>query len=134
MFTNNRDKLLTPIEYLKGVGPGKGAILRKELKIDTFGDMLQIYPFRYLDRSSFTKIKDIPEGGTTVQLIGKITYSEIVGHQKGRRLVATFKDDTGGMDLVWFQGIVSVERALESHKNFIVYGKAVRFKIGRAHV
>jgi ATP-dependent DNA helicase RecG len=127
MFTNSRDKLLTPIEYVKGVGPGKGAILRKELKIDTFGDMLQIYPFRYLDRSSFTKIKEIPDGGSTVQLIGRITYSEIVGHQKGRRLVATFKDETGAMDLVWFQGIVGVERALESHKNFIVYGKAVRF-------
>lgn len=63
MFTNSRDILLTPIEYLKGVGPLKGDLLRKELQINTFGDMLTHYPFRYLDRSSFTKIKDIPEGG-----------------------------------------------------------------------
>ncbi len=127
MFTNNRDKLLTPIEYLKGVGPLKGDLLRKELHINTFADMLYFFPFRYMDRSSFTKIKDIPEGGTTVQLLGKITYSEIVGDQKARRLVATFKDDTGGMDLVWFQGISGIERAIESGKNYLVYGKAVRF-------
>ena len=110
MFTNSQNILLTPIEYLKGVGPLKGDMLRKELGISTFGDMLQHYPFRYMDRSSFTKIKEIT-GGATVQLIGKITHSELIGGQRGKRLVATFKDDTGGMDLVWFQGIVGVERA-----------------------
>lgn len=127
MFTNSRDILQTPIEYLKGVGPLKGDLLRKELGIHTFGDMLQYYPFRYMDRSSFTKIKDIPEGGATVQLIGKITYLEMAGSQKGRRLVGTFKDGTGSMDLVWFQGISGVERAIEQGGNFLVYGKASRF-------
>lgn len=127
MFTHSRDILLTPIEYLKGVGPLKGDLLRKELNIHTFGDMLSHYPFRYMDRSSFTKIKDIPEEGAIVQLIGKITYSEVTGNGKGRRLVATFKDGSGGMDLVWFQGIVGIERMIERGGHFLVYGKASRF-------
>lgn len=127
MFTNSRDLLQTPIEYLKGVGPLKGDMLRKELSIHTFADMLYLYPFRYMDRSSFAKIQDIPEGGATVQLIGKITYSEIIGGAKARRLSATFKDGTGSVDLVWFQGISGVERAIEQGGNFLVYGKASRF-------
>lgn len=127
MFTNSRDKLLTPIEYLKGVGPLKGDLLRKELNIQTFGDLLVLYPFRYLNRSSFTKIKQIPEEGSVVQLIGKITHYETIGQQKGRRLVATLKDDTGSVDLIWFQGIVGIERAFETSRNFLVYGKAMRF-------
>lgn len=127
MLTNSKDILLTPIEYLKGVGPLKGDLLRKELNIHTFGDMLQMYPFRYMDRSSFTKIKDIPEEGLTVQLIGKITYSEIIGSQRGRRLVGTFKDGTGSMELVWFQGIAGIEKVIEKGGNFLVYGKAVKF-------
>ena len=57
MFTHKNDILLTPIEYLKGVGPQRGELLRKELGIHTFGDMLTHYPFRYMDRSSFIKIK-----------------------------------------------------------------------------
>ncbi len=127
MLTNSKDILLTPIEYLKGVGPLKGDLLRKELNIHTFGDMLQMYPFRYMDRSSFTKISDIPEDGSTVQLIGKITFSEILGSQRGRRLVGTFKDGTGSMELVWFQGIAGIEKVIEKGGNFLVYGKAVKF-------
>lgn len=127
MFLHSTDKLLTPIEYLKGVGPLKGVILRKEIGVNIFNDLLHYFPFRYMDRTSFVKIKDIPEEGDTVQLIGKITYYENRGEGKGRRLVGTFKDGTGSIDLVWFQGIIGIERILENGGNFIVYGKASRF-------
>jgi ATP-dependent DNA helicase RecG len=127
MFTHKNDILLTPIEYLKGVGPQRGELLRKELGIHTFGDMLTHYPFRYMDRSSFIKIKDIPEDGAFVQIIGKIIFSEIVGTARARRLVASFKDDTGMIELVWFQGISWLEKVVANGGHFLVYGKAVRF-------
>ena len=127
MFTHKNDILLTPIEYLKGVGPHRGEVLRKELEIHTFGDLLTHYPFRYMDRSSFVKVNSIPEDGACVQIIGKITFSEIVGTGRGRRLVATFKDETGMLELVWFQGISWMEKVVANGGLFLVYGKAVRF-------
>lgn len=127
MFTHKNDILLTPIEYLKGVGPHRGEVLRKELEIHTFGDLLTHYPFRYMDRSSFVKVNSIPEDGAYVQIIGKITFSEIVGTGRGRRLVATFKDETGMLELVWFQGISWMEKVVANGGLFLVYGKAVRF-------
>jgi ATP-dependent DNA helicase RecG len=127
MFTHKNDLLLTPIEYLKGVGPLKGDMLRKELSIHTFGDMLNFYPFRYMDRSSFIKIKNIPEENTFVQIIGRITYSELIGTGRSKRLVANFKDDTGTIELVWFQGIYWLEKMIANGGDFLVYGKATRF-------
>jgi ATP-dependent DNA helicase RecG len=127
MFTHKNDILLTPIEYLKGVGPHRGEVLRKELEIHTFGDLLTHYPFRYMDRSSFVKVNSIPEDGAYVQIIGKITFSEIVGTGRGRRLVATFKDESGMLELVWFQGISWMEKVVANGGLFLVYGKAVRF-------
>lgn len=127
MFTHKNDILLTPIEYLKGVGPHRGEVLRKELEIHTFGDLLTHYPFRYMDRSSLVKVNSIPEDGAYVQIIGKITFSEIVGTGRGRRLVATFKDETGMLELVWFQGISWMEKVVANGGLFLVYGKAVRF-------
>ncbi len=129
MFTHKNDILLTPIEYLKGVGPHRGELLRKELDIHTFGDLLTHYPFRYMDRSSFVKINTIPEDGAFVQVIGKITFSEIVGTGRGRRLVATFKDETGMIELVWFQGITWIEKVVKLGGHFLIYGKAVRFNV-----
>ncbi len=127
MFTNHQHILLTPIEYLKGVGPTKGELLRHEIEINTFGDMLHYYPFRYVDRSCMTQIKDIKEDGETVQLVGRITFTELVGEGRGKRLVSNLKDNTGMIELVWFQGVSWMEKLLAEGGNFLVYGKAVRF-------
>jgi ATP-dependent DNA helicase RecG len=127
MLFTNQNILLTPIEYLKGVGPYKGDLLRKEIALDTFGDMLQFYPFRYIDRSNLMQIKNIQEDGTMVQLIGKINFSEVINNGKTRRLVANLKDATGMIELVWFQGIHSIEQMIKEPGIFLVYGKAVRF-------
>jgi len=127
MFTNSQHILLTPIEYLKGVGPTKAELLKKELEIHTFGDMLSTYPFRYVDRSSVLQIKDIQDDGMMVQLVGKITFTELVGDGRSKRLVSNLKDLSGMIELVWFQGIYSIEKLLAEGGNFLVYGKAVRF-------
>ena len=127
MFTSQTDILTTPIEYLKGVGPQRGELLRKELGVRTFGDMLFHFPFRYVDRSSFGKIKDLNQDGVYVQLVGQITFSEIIGTSRGRRLVATFRDPSGAMELVWFQGISWIEKLVDRGGFFMVYGKATLF-------
>ena len=127
MFVSTSDLLQTPIEYLKGVGPSRGELLRKELGIATFGDLLQHYPFRYVDRSQFLRIAQLHEDGAWVQIIGQITFCELVGTGRARRLVATFRDGTGLMELVWFQGISWMEKMLSAGGHFMVYGKAVRF-------
>lgn len=127
MFTNKNDILLTPIEYLKGVGPMRGELIRKELSIKTFGDMLTFYPFRYMDRTQFVKIKDIQNEGDYIQINGRITYSEIIGEGHAKRLVATFKDDTGAIELVWFKGINWIEKVIANGGNFIVFGKLSQF-------
>lgn len=127
MFTHSQHILLTPIEYLKGVGPYKAELLRKELEIRTFGDMLLFYPFRYVDRSSVMQIKNIQEDGSFVQLVGRITFTETIHSGRVKRLVSNLKDSTGMIELVWFQGINTIEKMLSEGGNFLVYGKAVRF-------
>ncbi|MBK7763784.1 MAG: ATP-dependent DNA helicase RecG [Bacteroidetes bacterium] len=127
MFTHSRNILLTPIEYLKGVGPTKAELLRSELGISTYGDMLTNFPFRYVDRSKIASIQHIQEDGGYVQLLGKINFSEIVGEGRSRRLVANFKDTSGMVELVWFQGVNMMEKVVHDGGDFLIYGKASRF-------
>lgn len=119
--------LNTPIAYLKGVGPLRADLLVKELGIATYNDMLFYFPFRYMDRSSFVNICNIEEN-KHVQLFGKITHLEIIENYKKSRAVATFKDATGSIELVWFQFLSSVEKNVIVGENYIVYGKATRFQ------
>jgi ATP-dependent DNA helicase RecG len=95
----------TSLEFLKGVGPQRAALLQKELKLFTFGDLIQHYPFRYEDRTRFYQIGDVNEAMPFVQMKGKITDVELIGDKFKRRLVAYLSDDTGEIELVWFQGI-----------------------------
>ena len=97
--------LATPIEYLKGVGPQRAELLKKELNLFTFGDLLHHFPFRYIDRTSFYKINQLMPNTQYVQVIGKVMEKNVVGDGKGKRFVAYFADDTGEMELVWFQGL-----------------------------
>jgi ATP-dependent DNA helicase RecG len=127
MFQHKTNSLLTPIEYLKGVGPHRGDLLRKELSLHTFGDMLFHFPFRYVDKSNIQQISDIKEDGMMVQLSGSIVYAEMVGTGKARRLVAHFKDASGSIELVWFRGASWIEKMVEIGGDFLVYGKAALF-------
>ncbi len=115
--------LQTPIEFLKGVGPQRAEILRKEINIKTFGDLLDYYPFRYVDRSYYNKVSELPQSEGFVQLTGKIIRIEEVGLGKQRRLNVKFEDNTGIIDLVWFQGIKWVKPTLILNAVYQVYGK-----------
>ncbi|MGN6530770.1 MAG: ATP-dependent DNA helicase RecG [Ginsengibacter sp.] len=124
MITNSVSILNSPIEYLKGVGPFRADILRKEVRIFTFNDLLQYFPFRHIDRTQITPISKINPDTDYVQVKGKITSVEILGENRGRRLVATLNDGTGELELVWFQGINWIEKTLHIGSPFLVFGKA----------
>ena len=97
--------------------------MRKEFEIDTFRDLLYYYPFRYVDRSVIHHISDINFNTQYIQLKGKITYFDMVGTGRGRRLVAGFVDGTGEIQLVWFQGANWIERILKVNTEYILFGK-----------
>ncbi|WP_207428456.1 ATP-dependent DNA helicase RecG [Pedobacter sp. SYSU D00535] len=119
--------LQTPIEYLKGVGPQRGDLLKKELSIFTYQDLIQHFPFRYVDRTKFYKVKDIHPDLAAVQIIGRVVSKEIVGEKRSKRLVVTLKDDTGLLELVWFQGVQWLDKAIQPGSVYIAFGKANEF-------
>lgn len=122
------DILQTPIEYLKGVGPSRGEMLRKELNIHRYGDLLTLFPNRYIDRTRYYKINELQAGNTEVQIIGKIIHLKTIEQSKGRgRLVATFVDETGEMELVWFQGQKWIRESLKLNTPYVVFGKVTSF-------
>lgn len=123
-MSQNNNILQTPIEYLKGVGPSKADLLKKELNIFTYGNLLHLFPFRYVDRSKFYKISEINSVETDVQIIGKITsFSEMAGKGRNKRLNAKFQDETGSVDLVWFQGARWVKASLKTNVPYVLFGK-----------
>ena len=122
------DILQTPIEYLKGVGPSRGEMLRKELSIHRYGDLLTLFPNRYIDRTRYYKINELQAGNTEVQIVGKIIHIKTIEQKKGRgRLVATFVDDTGEMELVWFQGQKWIRESLKLNSVYVAFGKVASF-------
>lgn len=117
----------TKIEFLKGVGPQRAAILQKELAIFTYGDLIQKYPFRYDDRSKFHKVIDVDDDSVNMQLIVQLRTMDLV--QGGRkRLVAHFYDDTDSIEVVWFQGIEFVRKKLMPNVQYVLFGKPTIFK------
>lgn len=125
----------TSIEFLKGVGPQKAALLNKELKIFTYGDLIQHYPFRYEDRTKLYSIADIEEDMPNIQIQGQIRHLETVGAGFKKRLVAQFSDSTGNIELVWFKGINWVIKKLKPGVDYLVFGKPSRYgqKFNMAH-
>jgi len=120
--------LETPIEYLKGVGPNRGALLRKELGIHKYGDLLNFFPNRYIDRTRYYKINELQNNIAEVQIIGKIINVKTVEFGKNqKRLVATFVDDTGQMELVWFQGHKWIRESLKLNEMCVIFGKCTSF-------
>jgi ATP-dependent DNA helicase RecG len=123
----------TAIEYLKGVGPQRAESLKKDLGIFTFGDLLFHYPFRYIDRTKFHQIRDLHTDGEQVQLRGILRRLEVVGEGRARRLTGTLRDETGVLELVWFQSIHWLEKSLEIGKEYIVFGRLSEFN-GRLNI
>jgi ATP-dependent DNA helicase RecG len=119
MITN----LQTPIDYLKGVGPNRADLLRTELGIHTYQDLINLFPNRYIDRTQYYKISQLQRNNADVQVIGKITEFKEVAQQHGKRLVATFQDDTGTMELVWFRGQKWIRESFKLNTQYVIFGK-----------
>ncbi|WP_372801798.1 ATP-dependent DNA helicase RecG [Lutibacter sp.] len=115
--------LNTSISYLKGVGPNRADLLKSELGIFTFGDLVNFFPNRYIDRTQFFKINELQNNSSEVQIIGKITTIKTVQQKRGSRLVATFTDGTGFMELVWFRGAKWIKEALKINTPYVIFGK-----------
>ncbi len=119
--------LETKIEFLKGVGPKKAKLINDELGLYTFEDFLHHFPYRYEDRTVFTKINQLkPESGF-VQLKGRIVSKEEVGAQRKKRLVARLQDETGQVELIWFKGINWIGKHIKPGVSYVVYGKPTVF-------
>ena len=119
----NANLLKTPIVYLKGVGPNRAASLQSELGIGTYEDLLYLFPNRYIDKTQFYKIAQLQRSGADVQLIGKIIHMKTLEQKKGKRLVATFVDDTGEMELVWFRGQKWIREQLKLNTSYVIFGR-----------
>ena len=125
----------TPIEFLKGVGPARADLLRRELDINTYGDLLEYFPYRYVDRSKVSSIVDIDIDEPYVVLKGKIFDMHTIGSGKTTRLTAQLRDNTGQLELVWFQGIKWIKDSLKPDVEYVVMGKPTVFndRINIAH-
>ncbi len=111
------------IKFLPGVGPQRAELLKKELKIFTFEDLLYYFPYKYIDRTKFYKISEVTGTMSYIQLKGRIVRFETSGEGIKQRLIAIFRDETGVMELLWFQGIKWVKENLRPNVEYIVFGK-----------
>lgn len=115
--------LQTPIEYLKGVGPNRAELLKKELNIATYRDLVNFFPNRYIDKTGFYKISQLQRNSSEVQIVGKIVHIKMVEQKRGKRLMADFVDDTGKMELVWFRGHKWIRENLKLNTPYVIFGK-----------
>lgn len=118
----------TPITYLKGVGPQRAELLGKELQIFTIGDLLQLAPNRYIDKSKVHQISELhPEIGN-VQVLGKIISIELIGNGRSKRLKAVFCFNNSCMELLWFQSIPWARKTIEVGQSYLAFGRVSEFK------
>ncbi len=115
------------IEFAKGVGPQRADLLKKELGIYTLGDLFRHYPFRYVDRSKIHTTLDVSNTSSFIQLKGTVTNLREIGQSRGKRLVATFRDAHGKVDLVWFRGINWIKKYVQPNVEYIVFAKPSEF-------
>jgi ATP-dependent DNA helicase RecG len=120
--------LSSPIEYLKGVGPQRGELLKKELGIFTFDDLLNHFPYRHVDKTKVNLINEIRPDTDFIQVAGELISFEIIGQRAGRRLVAQLRDKTGFIELTWFQGINWIQKIVQAGHYFLVYGKVTFYQ------
>ena len=124
----NNGLLNTPIDYLKGVGPNRAKLLKKELKIYTFQDLLSFFPYRYIDKTKYHKIEEINNIKSEIQIIAKIVDIYETGAPRKKRLIAKVQDDTGILELVWFKSHKWIKENITLNKNYIIYGKPNLYK------
>ncbi len=121
------------ILYLKGVGPQRADVLKAELGISTWQELLEYYPFRYIDRSQITRIADIQSEAANVQLMGQIISTREIGVGGGKRFTAIFRDESGEIELVWFKAVKWLKDSLKLNQPYVIYGRPTEFK-GRYNI
>lgn len=119
----NSNSLQTPIVYLKGVGPNRAETLQSELGIHTYQDLINLFPNRYIDKTQYYKINELQRNNADVQVLGKIVHIKSVEQKKGKRLVATFVDETGQMELVWFRGQKWIRENIKLNIPYVIFGR-----------
>jgi ATP-dependent DNA helicase RecG len=117
----------TKLEYLRGVGLQRAQLLGKELGLFTYGDLIQRYPFRYLDRTQFYNVVDLHDDLPYVQVKGILRGREVIGEGPKKRLVAKVGDASGELEVVWFKGVNYLEKVVKNHQEYIVFGKPTMF-------
>ncbi|RRN76254.1 ATP-dependent DNA helicase RecG, partial [Pseudoxanthomonas sp. SGD-10] len=123
----NNQVFHTPIEYLKGVGPQRAEVLKKEIGVFTYKDLLHYYPFRYIDRTRYYKVNEVAPDSSLIQIIVRLRTFEILGEKHTKRLVAKVYDDTGELELVWFKGLKWIEKKLKQNQLYLIFGKPTFF-------
>lgn len=123
------------IKFLPGVGPQRAEILKKELEIFTFNDLLYYFPYKYIDRTKFYKISELTNNMPYIQLKGTIFRFETIGEGARQRLIGHFRDDSGVIELLWFQGAKWIKENLKANVEYICFGKPTIFngKLNMVH-
>jgi ATP-dependent DNA helicase RecG len=117
----------TPVEFLKGVGPQRAELLRKDLGIFTFRDLVNHFPFRYVDRTKFYTVSEISTEMPYIQLKGQIKNLVVKGEKRKKHLAGRFEDETGSIELKWFQGLKWVTGNLKLNTDYILFGRPSEF-------
>ncbi len=127
--------LSAKLEFIKGIGPAKAELLKKELQINSVEDLLNHFPFRYIDKTKIHKISELNGAEDYVQLKGQILQAQLLGAGRAKRLVAQFSDQSGVIELIWFQGIKWVEETLKRNVEYLVFGRLTEYnrKFNIAH-
>tara|TARA_B110000444_G_C18848548_1_gene603797 strand:+ start:3715 stop:5814 length:2100 start_codon:yes stop_codon:yes gene_type:complete len=121
------NELQKSIVYLKGVGPNRLSLLNGEFGIKSIQDLLNFFPNRYLDRTKFYKINQLPISTSEIQIIGSLINLKTIQNKNKSRLVGTFEDETGSIDLVWFRGHKWISSNLKLFTPYVVFGRINNF-------
>ena len=116
-------ELKSEIKYLKGVGPKRAELLKKELGVETLEDLIHFFPFRYVDRTSIQRIADIAQTSANIQIKATVQNCNLIGEGKSHRVVAVVDDGSGKMEMVFFKGLKWMMEKLQPGKSFIFFGK-----------
>ena len=117
----------TDIQYLHGVGPKRAELLKKELSISTYYDLLYYFPFRYIDRSVINHVNELRGDEAVIQLKGRFLTFNTAGEGRKRRLQALFTDGTGTIEVVWFNRVASIQKTYNTNTQYLLFGKPSMF-------
>ncbi len=119
--------LSNPIHYLKGVSNARASLLSSELGLVTLNDLLNFFPYRYVDKTKIYKVNELLNNNSEVQLCGTITELKTIQQKRGTRLVGKFSDNTGAIELVWFKGHKWIKNSIKINTPYVIYGKLNHF-------